>query len=135
MSDHPYVYPGTRVLRNKRGIRDADSLDFAERFYSAKRGRRGVPTGDLDLLHLRARVVGASYFKDLNRRAFATGAGTILGDVNYVHPFREGGRTQLLYLKQLAKWGRTDALYFDSLTTNPRCTPGRAIMESYQRLT
>ena len=34
---------------------------------------------------------------------FAEQAGPILGDVNYVHPFREGnGRTQLLYLDQLA---------------------------------
>ena len=28
----------------------------------------------------------------------------ILGDINYIHPFREGnGRTQLQYLKQLAQ--------------------------------
>ncbi len=34
---------------------------------------------------------------------FAEGAGPVLGDVNHVHPFREGnGRTQLQYLKQLA---------------------------------
>ena len=32
------------------------------------------------------------------------GAGPVLGDVNHVHPFREGnGRTQLQYLKQLAE--------------------------------
>jgi cell filamentation protein len=31
-------------------------------------------------------------------------AGRIIGDVNYVHPFREGnGRTQLQYLKQLSE--------------------------------
>ncbi len=34
---------------------------------------------------------------------FAVAAGEIIGDVNYVHPFREGnGRTQALYLEQLA---------------------------------
>jgi cell filamentation protein len=34
---------------------------------------------------------------------FAREAGIIMGDVNYVHPFREGnGRTQAQYLKQLA---------------------------------
>ena len=34
---------------------------------------------------------------------FAAGARPILGDVNHVHPLREGnGRTQLQYLKQLA---------------------------------
>jgi cell filamentation protein len=33
----------------------------------------------------------------------ASAAGKIIGDVNYVHPFREGnGRTQLLFLEQLA---------------------------------
>ena len=35
--------------------------------------------------------------------AFATEAARIIGDLNYVHPFREGnGRTQLQYLKLLA---------------------------------
>lgn len=41
---------------------------------------------------------------DLTAWVFANEAGHILGDVNYVHPFREGnGRTQLVYLEQLAK--------------------------------
>jgi cell filamentation protein len=36
--------------------------------------------------------------------AFAEQAAVILGDINYIHPFREGnGRTQLQYLKQLAE--------------------------------
>jgi cell filamentation protein len=36
--------------------------------------------------------------------AFAAEAGRIIGDVNYVHPFREGNsRTQLQFLKQLCK--------------------------------
>jgi fido (protein-threonine AMPylation protein) len=47
MSDDPYVYPGTTILRNRPGISDAEQLD-------------------------------------------AAGAGQIMGDVNYVHPFREG---------------------------------------------
>ena len=43
------------------------------------------------------------FLRGLSRRDFATAAGPIIGDVNYVHPFREGnGRTQLLYLEQLA---------------------------------
>ena len=34
---------------------------------------------------------------------FAGSAGLVLGDINHVHPFREGnGRMQLQYLKQLA---------------------------------
>jgi cell filamentation protein len=39
-----------------------------------------------------------------SRRAFADKAGEIIGDINYVHPFREGnGRTQALYLEALAR--------------------------------
>lgn len=50
------------------------------------------------------RLAAADFLKGLTAEAFAAAAGTILGDVNYVHPFREGnGRTQLQYLKQLAE--------------------------------
>ena len=50
------------------------------------------------------RIVAANYFQGTSRDQFATGAGSILGDVNHVHPFREGnGRTQLQYLRQLAE--------------------------------
>jgi len=50
------------------------------------------------------RITQAGYFQGSSRQAFAAEAGKILGDVNYVHPFREGnGRVQLLYLKQLAE--------------------------------
>jgi cell filamentation protein len=35
---------------------------------------------------------------------FAREAGVIMGDVNYVHPFREGnGRTQMFWLEELAR--------------------------------
>jgi cell filamentation protein len=48
------------------------------------------------------RIAASGYFVRLSLDAFAAAAGTILGDVNYIHPFREGnGRTQLQYLKQL----------------------------------
>jgi cell filamentation protein len=41
--------------------------------------------------------------RGLTRTAFAQAAGAIMGDVNDVHPFREGnGRTQLYFLEQLA---------------------------------
>jgi cell filamentation protein len=146
MTDDPYLYPGTSVLRNKLGIKDTDALDAAERLYVADRAAEGVPSGDFDLAHLRAihrhifqdvygwageirtveiakggqpfmfrqyiqngvadihrRIVAANYFKGTSQAAFADEAGRIMGDVNYVHPFREGnGRTQLLYLKQLS---------------------------------
>jgi cell filamentation protein len=39
----------------------------------------------------------------LSPRQFADQSAVIIGDVNYVHPFREGnGRAQMQYLKQLA---------------------------------
>lgn len=146
MSDDPYVYPGSSVLRNKLGIRDAGALDAVERELSVERISQGAPTGDFDLAHLKSihrhlfqdvydwageirsveiskgghqfqfrqfietgmadvhrRIVAARYFEGASSAAFAAGAGEIIGDVNYVHPFREGnGRAQLQYLKQLA---------------------------------
>jgi len=40
----------------------------------------------------------------LPAREFAREAGVIIGDINYIHPFREGnGRTQAQYLRQLAE--------------------------------
>lgn len=145
MRDDPYLYPGTRILKNKLGIRDARALDKAERLFSADRAAEGAPEGDLDLAHLKAihrhlfqdiydwageirtveiskdgsqfmfrrfiesgmadvhrRIVVANYFTGLSKEVFAAVAGEIIGDVNYVHPFREGnGRVQLLFLKQL----------------------------------
>ncbi len=145
MSDDPYVYPGTSVLRNKLGITDAGRLGAFERRMVAQRIDEGVPSGGFDLDHLRAvhrclfqdvydwageirtteHSKGAQQFMfrrfigrgmaDVARRIavalpyegwslpdFAAEAGRIVGDVNYVHPFREGnGRTQLLFLEQL----------------------------------
>lgn len=62
--------------------------------------RRFIETGMADV---HRRLVQWNFLKGLKPEAFARQAGQILGDVNYVHPFREGnGRTQLVYLKQLA---------------------------------
>jgi cell filamentation protein len=146
MTDDPYVYPGTTILRNKLGIRDGAELNRVERLLARQRASEGIPTGDFGLGHLQAihrhlfsslydwagevrsveltkdghqfmfrqyiesgmadvhrRIVASDYFKGATGSAFAGEAGRIIGDVNYVHPFREGsGRTQLLYLKQLA---------------------------------
>ena len=61
---------------------------------------RYIQTGMADI---HRRVVKTDYFSGLSLTDFAAGAGEIMGDINYVHPFREGnGRTQLLYLKQLS---------------------------------
>jgi cell filamentation protein len=49
------------------------------------------------------RLVRSAFLAGLSAEEFASQAAVIIGDVNYVHPFREGnGRTQLQYLKQLA---------------------------------
>lgn len=147
MSDDPYVYPGTSVLRNRLGIRDADELDRVERQLVRERILEAIPKGEFDLRHLKAihhhlfqdiyewagkirtveiskgesqfqfrqyietgmadvhrRLVKANFLRGMERAVFATEAAQIIGDVNYVHPFREGnGRTQLHYLKLLAE--------------------------------
>jgi len=62
--------------------------------------RQFIETGMGDI---HRRLVQAHLLRGLGRDEFASAAGKIIGDVNYVHPFREGnGRTQLLFLEQLA---------------------------------
>ncbi|MEI9885460.1 MAG: Fic family protein [Rhizomicrobium sp.] len=62
--------------------------------------RRYIDTGMADI---HRRLEQADFLRDVSRVDFAEQAGRIMGDLNYVHPFREGnGRTQLLYLEQLA---------------------------------
>jgi cell filamentation protein len=61
---------------------------------------RFIETG---LADVHRRLERSRFLKDLSAAEFARGAGQILGDVNYVHPFREGnGRVQLCYLEHLA---------------------------------
>jgi cell filamentation protein len=62
--------------------------------------RRYIQTGMHDV---HRRLVQSKFLKGLGPDQFARQAGVIIGDVNYIHPFREGnGRTQAQYLKQLA---------------------------------
>ncbi len=50
------------------------------------------------------RLVAADYLKGLSAQDFAIAVGSIIGDTNYVHPFREGNtRAQIQYLRQLAE--------------------------------
>ncbi len=63
--------------------------------------RQYIETGMADV-HRRIKAHG--YLKNLPANQFADIAGEIIGDINYVHPFREGnGRTQMQYLKQIAE--------------------------------
>ena len=62
--------------------------------------RKFIETGMADV---HGRLVRSRFLKRLSAAAFAEQAAVIVGDINYIHPFREGnGRTQLQYLKQLA---------------------------------
>ncbi len=63
--------------------------------------RRYIETGMADI---HRRLKAASFLRGLDTKSFANEAGRIIGDLNYVHPFRDGnGRTQLLYLEQLSE--------------------------------
>jgi cell filamentation protein len=142
----PYLYPGTKVLRNRLGITDERRLDRVERRIVGDRIVEGAPAGSFDLSHIRSihrhlfqdiydwagelrtveiskggsqfqfrqyiptgmadvhrRLTRAGFLKRLPASEFAREAGVIVGDINYIHPFREGnGRTQAQYLMQLA---------------------------------
>ncbi|WP_201772408.1 Fic/DOC family protein [Neorhizobium vignae] len=63
MSDDPYVYAGTGVLRNKLDIQDANELDRVERQLAWSRIQEGIPQGDFDLKHLKA--IHRHLFQDL----------------------------------------------------------------------
>ena len=50
------------------------------------------------------RLVEDDFLKGLTPLGFAAKAGEIIGDINHIHPFREGnGRTQMTYLQALAE--------------------------------
>ena len=63
--------------------------------------RQFIETGMADV---HRRLEQADFLRGVSGAAFAEAAGPIMGDVNYVHPFRDGnGRAQLQYLEQLAE--------------------------------
>ncbi len=159
----PYLIPGTDVLENKLGIRDAKELERAERLLTADRlvelATEPV-AGNFDLAHLQrihraifqdvydwagdlreiniskggmrfamtsqleasaadifVRLRRDNYLEGLQRSEFARSAADFLGDVNALHPFREGnGRTQREFFRELAAragfhldWSQTDS--------------------------
>jgi cell filamentation protein len=63
--------------------------------------RQYIETGMADV---HKRIIKAGYFAGCRPAEFAEAVSAIIGDVNHVHPFREGnGRAQLQYLKQLTE--------------------------------
>jgi cell filamentation protein len=53
-SGDPYVYPGTKTLRNRLGLTNATDLDRIERLFTTDRSTQPIPRGSFDLKHLRA---------------------------------------------------------------------------------
>jgi cell filamentation protein len=51
-SDDPYIYPGTKTLRNLPGIVDSEKLNKIERRLVTDRIAEGAPLGSFDLAHL-----------------------------------------------------------------------------------
>jgi len=145
----PYLIPGTDVLENKLGIRDAKEFERAERLLTADRLvelTREPVSGRFDLAHLQrihraifqdiydwagdlreiniskgamrfaltsqlessaveifGRLARDNHLRALSQRDFALAAAEHLGDVNALHPFREGnGRAQREFFRQLA---------------------------------
>jgi len=85
------IYPWAGKIRTVELAKDGHQFQF----------RRFIATGMADI---HRRLVQLDFLRGLTAAAFADRAGEIIGDVNYVHPFRDGnGRTQLLYLEQLAE--------------------------------
>lgn len=75
----------------------------------AKGGSRFFPPDRIGLAmqDIHSRIVKQEYLRGLRPDRFAHEAARIIGDVNVVHPFREGnGRTQAIYLQQLGERAR-----------------------------
>ena len=59
---------------------------------------------DMAMYGIHKKITGKHYFQGSDQHTFARSASEIIGDINYIHPFREGnGRTQLIYLQKLGK--------------------------------
>jgi cell filamentation protein len=59
---------------------------------------------DMGMRDVHRRLVESDFLQNIDPAAFSAKAAEIIGDINHVHPFREGnGRAQLQYLKQLAE--------------------------------
>jgi cell filamentation protein len=84
------VYDWAGELRTVEISKDDQQFQF----------RQYIHTGMADV---HRRLERSRFLRGLSAADFAAQAAVIVGDINYIHPFREGnGRTQLQYLKQLA---------------------------------
>ena len=149
--DDQYCYPGTKVLVNRFGIKDAQQLETAERkltYLRITELMKQPPAGHFDLAHLRAihlfifqdiyrwagkirtgsflqkgktlfclgqhiesfasdihrQLKAENYLRGLEKNQFINRVAFYMGEINALHPFREGnGRTQRVYFHLLAK--------------------------------
>lgn len=156
MSDDPYVYPGTDVLRNKFGVTteaELRPLEAKHTFFRIAELDEAPIAGNFDLTHLNRihghifqdvfewagqprtvdiskpgridgeridtpfarvdfiesefarlhqRLASANFLRGLDADGFAQQAAGILGDLNVLHPYREGnGRSQREFIREL----------------------------------
>lgn len=122
----PYVYPGTNVLRNLRDIRDAELLSRFEAIATTRRSieleddpiqasfeaRHLFKSGDPFAFHQHivssldkvcAELTSERHLAGADPERFACRGAYYLGEINAIHPFREGnGRAQRGFIGQLA---------------------------------
>jgi cell filamentation protein len=121
LSGDPYSDPVTGVLINKLGLGSPAALEAAEReiTHAALIGldeAPATPTYDLgasfclpQYIESSATVIfgelrGEDFLRGLDRDAFTGRLACYLGEVNALHPFREGnGRAQRAFVSQLAR--------------------------------
>jgi cell filamentation protein len=54
--------------------------------------------------NVHSRLVASNNLRGMSAKEFSQHAGQLMGDINHIHPFRDGnGRTQLQYLSQLSQ--------------------------------
>jgi cell filamentation protein len=71
-----------------------------------KGGSQFMPPDRLEMgmADIHKRLVAQDFLRQRSARDFARAAGEVIGDINHLHPFREGnGRTQLIYLRELGE--------------------------------
>jgi cell filamentation protein len=147
-STDPYLYPGTDVLKNLRGIRDPNSLSqfeaesttrrivqlihspvkcrfdtvcvraihkhmfqdvysWAGQFRTVNISKSGPPFAASAFIEpalegILRKLSEETYLQGTDTGSFAFRAGFFLGEINAVHPFREGnGRTQREFIREL----------------------------------
>lgn len=107
-----------------------DVYDWAGQFRTVNISKGGNLFGsaqfiDMALDGILNRLPGESFLQNLDRESFAERCGWYFGEINAIHPFREGnGRTQREFLRQLAAqagyaldWRRVDR---DTMTAASR---------------